>query len=58
MALRKSGLLAVLLESTWDTANFYPEVFSTELLAWKAITDLASEVLIHFQAGRLVGLRY
>jgi hypothetical protein len=58
VALRKSGLLADLLEATWDAANFYPEAFSTELVAWKAITDLASEVSIHFQAGRLVGLWY
>jgi hypothetical protein len=56
VALRKSGLLAILLEAMWDAANFYPEAFSTDLLAWKTITDLASEVLIHFRAGRLVGL--
>jgi hypothetical protein len=58
VALRKSGLLADLLEGTWDAANFYPEAFSTELVAGKTITDLASEVPIHFQAARLVGLWY
>lgn len=58
MALWKSGLLADLLEGTWDAANFYPEAFPTELVTWKTMTGLAYEVLIHLQAGRLVGLWY
>ena len=58
MALRKSGLLADPSEGTWDAANFYSDVFCMELAAWEITTGLASEVSIHFQAGRLVGLWY
>jgi hypothetical protein len=37
VALRKSGLLADLLERTWEAAIFYPKAFSMELAAWKTV---------------------
>jgi nucleotide-binding universal stress UspA family protein len=58
VALRKRELLADLSEGTWDAANFYSDVFCTELAAWEITTGLAFEIPNRFRAGRSVGLWY